>query len=330
MKKSLIALATLSAFAGAVSAQSSVTIGGKLDLAIGKSIGSADKGFLDSAGSRLYFQIIEDLGGGLKAIGFFENRFNPDDGTNNPNVQNGVAAGTQDGRDAIFNGSSWVGFQGGFGRVIMGRMYTSAFTGFGSVQNNIDPFGGDGVAALRGVGMIPGVAKVRNANAIRYDFSANGFNFSADIGERGKNNTGATDASVTKKPMSFSMNYGAGPLFVGFSHENPGGSVDKLNNFGARYAIGGVTLRAGLADGTAQTGAKVKGYLLGGNMAIGAGDLRFGVAQSKLAGVSTAKKIGLGYHYDLSKRTKVYADVARDSVPATDKVGYALGMQHNF
>ncbi|MBK6786810.1 MAG: porin [Betaproteobacteria bacterium] len=83
MKKSLLALAALTAFAGAASAQSSVTIGGKLDLAAGKMIGSADKGLFDTPGSRLNFGGVEDLGGGLRAVFGIEHRFNPDDGTAN-------------------------------------------------------------------------------------------------------------------------------------------------------------------------------------------------------------------------------------------------------
>jgi predicted porin len=267
--------------------------------------------------------ITEDLGQGLRIIGGFEHRFNPDDGTQNSNN--------------MWNGFSWIGFQGGFGRVTMGRMYTATFTGFGAIQNQIDPFGGDGVAALRGIGMLiggggPAVGKVRNANAIRYDFSASGFNFSFDIGEAGKNNAGAADATVVDRPMSFSANYAAGPLFVGLGVENPGGSRDKLTNVGARYKLGAVTLRAGASNGTTNTNVKAKGYLVGANMALGAGDLRVGYAESKLGSVTTAKRASVGYHYDLSKRTKVYADVAKGggSTVTTQKSGYEFGVQHNF
>jgi predicted porin len=317
MKKSLIALAALTAFAGAASAQSTVTIGGKLDLGFGKSIGSSDKGIQDAGGSRLNFLITEDLGGGLKAIGGFEHRLNPDDGTS--------------ASSNFWNGFSWVGLQGGFGKVTIGRMYTSAFTGGGSVQNNIDPFGGDTVAALRGPGMLPGgVGKVRNGNAIRYDVAAGGLNFSADVGEKGKTNAGVADGSLTKAPWSFSVNYTAGSLFLGFSHENPGDPDDKLTNLGARFGMGALTLRAGMGTGTNAADAKVRGYLLGADYQMGAGNFRFGYATSKVAGATNAKKIGIGYHYDLSKRTKLYADFARDSVPTSNKTGYDFGIQHNF
>ena len=135
MKKSLLALAVLTAFAGAASAQSSVTIGGKLDLAIGKKIGTSDKGLFDTPGSRLNFGGREDLGGGMAAVFGIEHRFNPDDGTD-----------ASAGKANFWNGYSWVGLTGSFGTLRLGRDYTSAFI---TVQNQVDPFGGDTVAALR-------------------------------------------------------------------------------------------------------------------------------------------------------------------------------------
>jgi len=96
MKKSLLALAVLGAFAGAASAQSSVTIYGLLDLALTKGNGGT-AGLVDgansgangtseawlmkqSASSRLGFRGNEDMGGGLSAQFHIEHRFTPDDG----------------------------------------------------------------------------------------------------------------------------------------------------------------------------------------------------------------------------------------------------------
>src|SRR3954466_15464328 len=71
MKKSLLALAVLGAFAGAASAQSSVTLFGVVDLSAnqikngGASTQTLQSNQLNS--NRLGFRGIEDLGGGLKA-----------------------------------------------------------------------------------------------------------------------------------------------------------------------------------------------------------------------------------------------------------------------
>lgn len=71
MKKSLLALATLGLFAGAASAQSSVTLFGIVDAAYGhvsangKSVSGISNSGINS--SRLGFRGTEDIGGGLKA-----------------------------------------------------------------------------------------------------------------------------------------------------------------------------------------------------------------------------------------------------------------------
>jgi len=71
MKKSLLALAVLGAFAGAASAQSSVTLWGVVDLSLNDvKNGTAHTQTMQSNqlnSNRLGFRGIEDLGGGLKA-----------------------------------------------------------------------------------------------------------------------------------------------------------------------------------------------------------------------------------------------------------------------
>jgi predicted porin len=70
MKKSLLALAALTAFAGVASAQSSVTLFGVVDLAATKSMPIRERSLMTTDGnssSRLGFRGVEDLGGGLKA-----------------------------------------------------------------------------------------------------------------------------------------------------------------------------------------------------------------------------------------------------------------------
>ena len=69
MKKSLLALAVLGAFAGAASAQSSVTLYGKLDLGFAKAAGSADKQVADGSSSRVGFRVGGYIGEHLRVIG---------------------------------------------------------------------------------------------------------------------------------------------------------------------------------------------------------------------------------------------------------------------
>src|SRR5881396_2956153 len=114
MKKSLLALAVLGAFAGAASAQSSVTLFGTLDVngKYVKNAGSAKRLSLSQDGinsSQLGFQGTEDLGGGLKA---------------NFLLLAGVNADTGSANSQFWNRSAYVGLSGNFGAVRLGRDYT--------------------------------------------------------------------------------------------------------------------------------------------------------------------------------------------------------------
>lgn len=90
MKKSLLALAVLGAFAGAAQAQSSVSIYGIIDTGVvyqskvaTTNGGTGSKFGLNSGviqGSRIGFKGVENLGGGLSAVFNLETGFNNDTG----------------------------------------------------------------------------------------------------------------------------------------------------------------------------------------------------------------------------------------------------------
>ncbi|CAN7478529.1 porin [Rhizobacter sp. LjRoot28] len=327
MKKSLLALVVLGAFAGAASAQSSVTIFGKIDQAVGKPIGTKDKQVFDTAGSRIAFRGYEDLGGGMGALFAFEHRFAPDTGN-----YGGGAAPVAATTTRFWEGFSFVGLRTPYGALTLGRQYTSSFL---TVQNQIDPFAGETVAKLRDIGMghaagapaagAPG--QIRVADSVKYALTASGFTFSADIAE----------ATGADRPYSVAGSYQGGPFWVGIAYEDPTGVEDELLNVGARYTFGTVTLSGGVAEGkrNTPTNNKVRGYLVGANIAVGTGDIKIGYADLKIGGVKLNQRTGLGYHHNLSKRTKLFVDVAHDSkatTPAGDpeKIGYDIGLQHNF
>jgi len=142
MKKSLLALAAMSAFATAANAQSSVTLYGVVDLPIeynnhlapglsntanasgipqsapggGSRVGLQTGGGL--SGSRWGLRGTEDLGGGLKALFVLESGFGLDDGKSQ-----------QGGR--LFGRQAFLGLQSDtLGRVTFGRQYTTMFDMF--------------------------------------------------------------------------------------------------------------------------------------------------------------------------------------------------------
>jgi len=333
MKKSLIALAVLGAFAGAASAQSSVTIYGLIDQAMSKPYATDDKKIVDSAfyggGSRLGFRGVEDLGNGYKATFGLEHRLNADEG--------GSASAN------FWQGYSTVGMVTPFGAVNLGRQYTPAFV---MIQNQIDPFGGETVAQGREIGMRFGVVnatpgptagttastiyKTRVADSIRYDLSMGGFNLGVSIAESASNNGGVSN----DKPFSIAANYAAGPFWIGAGYEDPAAEEDKGWNIGGRWNFGFMTVAAGYSSGTTAANQDATGWIIGATVPWGAFDFKVMYAENDIDVIGETKKAGIGAHYNLSKRTKIYADVAKIGGIAThfmdDKTGYDLGIKHTF
>ena len=131
MKKSLLALAILGAFAGAASAQTSVTLYGVVDGGIayednGTAAGSVLR--VENGGqstSRFGFKGTEDLGGGLSALFVLENGFL-------------VGTGAMSTANVLFNRQSWVGLKGGYGTTRLGRQETLVYAAY---NKGFDPFG---------------------------------------------------------------------------------------------------------------------------------------------------------------------------------------------
>lgn len=320
MKKSLLALAVLGAFAGAASAQSSVTIYGKLDQAVGKDVGSSDKQVRDGSGSRIGFRGVEDLGGGLKALFQFEHRFTPDTGAANA---------------TFWHGLSTVGLGGSFGTVNIGRQYTAAFS---LAQNVIDPFGGDSMGNLRGYSLTGSIATLRGAATSATAFSGAGNNGGNTVRYDGKFGPVAVAADISEatgpdRPYSVAAQYAAGPLMVAASYENPTNANDDLITLGGSYTFGPAKVALGLGRGHNTADVTVKQALVGVTVKVGAaGSVLAGYAQHKVGSADTAKKISLGYRHDLSKRTQLYTDVTRvnDVIKTTEKTGYDFGIIHQF
>jgi predicted porin len=124
MKKSLLALAALSAFATAAQAQSSVSVYGILDMNVGTTkseSATAKQTIFNSseaaiATSRLGFKGVEDLGGGLKVAFTLEGCLNPNNGT----AGTGVVAATNTTTNRLFNREAQVEVSGKFGAVRFG------------------------------------------------------------------------------------------------------------------------------------------------------------------------------------------------------------------
>jgi predicted porin len=312
MKKSLLALAALTAFAGAASAQSSVTLYGRVDLSVAKNIGSDAKAIQNGSGSRLGLRGSEDLGGGLSAFFNIEHRFNAD-------------TGAQSVPSRFWTGRSLVGLKGGFGMVSFGREYSTAFLG---TQLWADPWGWDTIAAQNGITGLGGIAKVRNDSSITYNIGSGGFSFGAQIAE-------ATDSINTfqAKPVNFNVGYAGGPLRASFGYEktgNEGAGDEKMWSAAISYNLGFIKPGFYYGKGTALSGADHKGMMFTAVAPMGAGEFRASYGNLKANDTTVLKRIALGYHYNMSKRTTLYVDFANDSEAASSKSGYDVGLKHNF
>jgi len=322
MKKSLLALAVLGAFAGAASAQSSVTLYGRVDLSVAKNAGAANKAMQNGSGSRFGVRGVEDLGGGTSAFFNIEHRYNADTGA--------MSDATR-----MWGGRSIVGLQGGFGKVTLGREYTTAFLGSQLVA---DPWGWDTVATDLTIAVTGGsIARVRNDSSLTYNFAASGFSFGVQTAE-------ATDTinNFQKKPVNFALGYAAGPLAIGMGHERTGqeaAASAKWTTFHASYNLGAVKLGGLIGTGNTAANAKHKSWMLTAVAPMGQGEFRaaFGKLTADPAGngatqqkFDAAKGFAVGYHYALSKRTTLYTDFVRNTARATEKTGYDFGIKHNF
>ena len=123
---------------------------------------------------------------------------------------------------------------------------------------------------------------------------------------------------------------------VGLGYENPSDKNDKWLTLNGSYNFGMVKVGALFGTGSNGLDQKTRAWLLSATAPIGQGELRasYGRLQNRDTDVVYDKQLGLGYHYALSKRTTVYADVVRegrDNMAADlKKTGYDIGIKHNF
>ncbi len=356
MKKTLVAAAVLASLGTAAFAQSSVTLYGRIDASLAKTetdnVGfvnnvDADPGALIRSGahtgSRWGLRGTEDLGGGLKAIFTLEQGFNVDTSTFS-NAAN------------QFNRQAFVGLDGGFGTVTVGRQYTLTDTN----QANFDVIGLSGYSALgfafnsncTTVGVLAGQAigdcggagagGGRINNSVIYSTPAMGGFGAKLLWSPGEDKTAASSAGQTYGGL---LSYAAGPLGLGASWESfkvAGARAVQNYTFGASYDLGAAKLFGMIEGGkNKNTNAKDEGFALGVNIPLGAPSIQVSYAREnqKIGGtkISKTNAFEIMGQYPLSKRTYVYAALLKgDYNPtapalATQKTqNYGLGLVHNF
>ena len=346
MKKSLITLAVLAA-AGAASAQSSVTLYGRVDAGLvsakdqiggdGVTRTKLDSNVLNN--SLWGFKGTEDLGNGLKANFVLEAGMNMDDGTATTYTVNG-----SDAKVTGFNRKATVGLSGNFGAVELGRNYTAYDSLRGATNNTADT----NMAVTNDVWKVGGDYAVRTDNSVRFD-SANYSGFSGAVAYAfGENKNAATNLNNgATDTVSLHVKYANGPLLVGYAHQTEEQkrsattpfavpSSTKYNLIAGSYDFGVAKLNAGYnkVTGSAARGDDTE-YQVGVSAPFGATTVYFGYANGKNEiGAVETKRAGfdLAATYALSKRTTAYAGYKTYEVKDTkiENTVYGVGVRHVF
>lgn len=351
MKKSVLALAALGAFAGAASAQSSVTLYGRADTNIayttpgndrGESIWNMKDGGTSSGigGSRWGLRGVEDLGGGLKALFVLESGFNLDSGSNTPGD--------------LFNRASFVGLSSSsLGEVRFGRQDTLSRQTIGSFA---DVTGLGEIKLTEVLNVAAGAAgnrpifqekSVRVSNAVGYiSPSFGGFQLHGMVG--------LGEGPAAARHQGLSGTFKSGPISAAVTYEaydGFGDTYNKVMTVAGNYNFGFATLFAGYQNtadfGTqtvAPTGAigSIKdydAYTVGVLVPIGNLSLRGQYARANYDIVGGAdenlSKYGVSVRYALSKRTTLYSAITQRSGDNDDDLSIkrevtVLGVAHTF
>lgn len=343
MKRQLIALAALTAAAGAMAQNSSVTLFGVADVSVGhvstagKSVSGLASG--GSASSRLGFRGEEDLGAGLNAGFWLEGGLDLDDGN---------AEGFN------FDRRSTLSLSGGFGELRLGRDKTPTFQN----MEHFHPFADAGMGAVNGHNLISddaagtpdGSNPKRASNSVSYLLPKMGGVYGHAMHSFGEQAGDSRLSSAT----SVRLGYAAGALDVGGAYGTVRGGTGTARtdydnvNIGASYQFGSFTPMLLLASERGND-RRVDLYSVGLKMALGQGELRaaYSMFEDRKRGDADSQRLALGYGHKLSKRTEIYTTVAylRNDGLATRALGsslsptpnagrrlagYEIGLRHNF
>jgi predicted porin len=331
MKKKMLGLAVFGALtsgAGGTLAQTSnVSIYGLIDIGVVRESGGPATGAVTKLtsgianGSRLGFRGTEDLGGGLSAIFTLENGFQGDTGALG---QGGLLFGRQ----------AFVGLQGGFGKLTLGRQYTPIDNTLGV----LDPFGNNFEG--KAVNTFARGYVSRFDNGVMYTTPLLG-GFQADLSYGFGEVPGDTSAG---RYIGTSLHYTVGPLGLKLAYQRSNtrpaaaagttpavltGSDSNLV-IGGTYNFGPVILHAAWGRTEGDRGPATTGdfndAFIGATVPFGPHKVmaNFARRNDKL-GTADANSYGLGYMHALSKRTFLHASYGHVDSRGAGSARYTVG-----
>jgi predicted porin len=359
LKNLLLLTALGSAFASPAMAQTSVTVSGLLDSYVGSLRYSGDAArttALNSNGmttSWFGFQGTEDLGGGLKANFALNSFIRVDTGQ----------SGRFPGNETMWSRDAHVGLSGGFGAVSLGHDLAPHFLPM--ILSN--PFGDSFTFAPLNVHMDVPLFNASGwtssvtgdtgwSNEIVYTTPTFGgltanvhYQFGEVPGNSGIKNVGL-NLLYFQGPLSLTAFYHNvkvnNPLNTPVGNVQPGGNIPLPSGlFAARqtaWMIGGaydftaVKLFATYGQTSHDIDFADKTVSVGASMPAGNGKVLAAWAQTKRDGVAIGadqkrNTASLGYDYNLSKRTDLYAVIMNDKITNQNNGNsFAAGIRHRF
>jgi predicted porin len=331
-----------STLAGSALAQSNVTVYGLIDAGFvhesggaGPSINKLDSGI--AAGSRLGFRGREDLGGGMAANFTLEAGFNIDTGVS--------------GQGALFGRQAHVGLETTAGNVNLGRQYTPIFL----TVNAIDPFVGASMAGSGNNMLSEG--GIRMNNTLKYAAPKMGpvtaevaYGFGEQPGSSSRGRAIGAKLGYVQGPLGLHLGYHR-------STDLTGASSGRTVMVGGTYFIKDVKLALGLQsnkglvtiNGRLIPGTDTRDLIVGATVPFGVNSLLASYTRKDDRGTanSDASQLAIGVSHALSKRTDLYASIARidndaavgaprfytvgnGSSQGTGDKAYNLGVRHLF
>jgi GBP family porin len=321
-----------------------VELYGILDAGIGYARQSGERSDVSvdsgaSNDSRVGIRATETLRGGLKA------KFQLESGSD-------LDEGTWEDQDKIFDRAAWVGLEGAFGDVRLGRQPTFTYEWF----TDESPFGTDFRQAS--LATVFGYEEIgsRVDNAVFYTTPEFG-GFQAGVGYS-FNGEGPEEPGRNNRVLSVGLRYGSGPVTAAVTYERrrdadedaAPGRADITNlSAGVTYDFDRLRLHAGYGRlqhrDFSRAASPEKAWLAGATVSLGDGELfviyqRVTGRNENVFDVEGVRQgVALAYEYSLSKRTTLYVYGSRlrgvdtrsdDEARLADRLELGSGVRFTF
>jgi len=330
MNKKLITMAVAAAMLAPLAAVAETTLYGSVRPSVDSwDDGSGDSSVMDVRDnySRIGVKGSEDLGSGLKAIFQFEWGLAAGDDKPNQGYEGGSYGG------GLANRIAQVGLNGGWGTGVLGRMTTP-------YKNSVDKGDIFNSARDQSAAYVSDVAGSRIGNALAYvspDFNGFSGRLMLVMDDDNEHTPHGTEDGVDI--WNVSADYNNGPLSAGLSYAKAQNDDENSDIWGiaGRYNWDMFALIGVYEDGDIRNAAGTgtdshKEWTIAGEGYFGNNTIR--ARYGDRSGDDDGTGWGLGYQYNFSTRTRVWAEYHSGdedlNTTVDDTTVISLGMRHDF